>query len=67
MQPDFENIEILDFNGNLLLQGNSLIIQLNPGEERIIKIRTCPIFDKKAFKNVQPIIKTKGFKPITYE
>lgn len=65
--PEFQNIEILDLNGDVLQEGTSISISLSPNEEKIRKIRTCPIYTKKTFKNVQPLIKTKGLKITTNE
>ena len=55
---DFSSLEVLDSENRLLCDGNNPKIQLMPGEEKIIKIRTCKIDKNPFFKNVEPFIKS---------
>lgn len=63
---EFSNLEILDSENKLLSEGSNPKILLTPGDEIIVKIRTCKIDKNPFFKNVEPFIKTYA-KPLTNE
>ncbi len=62
--PEFADLELLNENNAVLTQSAEPLIFLNPLAEKIIKIRTCVISNKRSFKNLQPLIKTKAKKII---
>jgi hypothetical protein len=60
---EFSDLEIIDSEGKLICAGNNPKISLSPGEEKILKIRTCKIDSNPYFKNLEPFIKAYA-KPI---
>lgn len=55
---DFSIIELINSNNDVITSSTNPKIQLSPGEEVILKIRTCKIDNNPYFKNVEPFIKT---------
>lgn len=53
----FEDIDVLDMDEDVISSGPDPSVLLNPNENKVIFLRTCPIDNIRAFKNVEPIIK----------
>lgn len=59
---DFKFLELLDDDYVILSSGENPKIYLSSQETKIIRIRTCKILGNKAFKNLEPLIKSTAKK-----